>query len=174
VRDYRSATTLEEWRELVADFNRDIRTWGVPISVMSSGAPEVLPDGDTRVAGSAVLMAHGYGKYDEGLIKNREHSSLTHSLIIRSTCPIPDEDKWICHEISEALLDDGYPVSVQRGQKISHLFHIGKNDKSGMRYISFGIRASDEDAVLMRLRDFKGVQLMKIEGGEYLGFDGHP
>lgn len=167
------ANTLDEWRKHVGEFNCIVREWKVPITVGASGTPEVLPEGDDRVPGAGALVAHGYQGFSEKGCKSGT-SSVTHSLVLRSTCPIPAEDKWICHDMRSALLDEGYLVSCQEGDPITHLFHVGRVEEKGRGWLSFAARMTDEEALIALMRDFNGVQCLKIEGGVYLGMDVHP
>lgn len=167
------ANTLEEWREQVIEFERHIRDWRVPMTVGASGTPEVLEDGDDRIAGAGMLMAHGYERFSEKKCKSG-NSSLTHSITLVSHCPIPSEDKWICWDMRERLLDDGYLIGSQPDTKMTHLFHVGRDPTPGRGWLSFGARMTDEDAVLAMLTVFDGVQCLRLEGGVYLGLDAHP
>ena len=157
------ANTLEEWRSQLVVFNEIIRSWKVPLSVSASGTPEVLKEGDNRVAGSAHLMAHAYPRY--GRVTYNYHGV---SLI--STCFIPDADKWICRTIRNQLLDEGFAVMPQPETKITHLFE-NPDSTPEKNFISFGVRMSDDDALTMLLRDFGEVRLKRIDSGVYLGMN---
>jgi hypothetical protein len=167
------AHTLEEWREQVKEFNRIIREWKVPLSVASSGTPEVLEPHDKRTPGTAHLMCHGYARPSVSKIMS-DKGSATHFISVRSTCFIPAEDKWLCYDIRDKLLDEGYATDTQPDVRYTHMFHCGKRAEKGIGWLSFGIRATDEEAIAMLLRDFDGIHLLRLEGGVYLGMDVHP
>lgn len=163
------AKTLEEWKEQVKLFIMDIREWKVPVTVGASSTPWELEEGDNRTPGCAHLMAHGYARYGS------DNKACSHSASVRSTCPIPDEEKWICRQIREDLLNDGYAVGTQPDTEMTHLFHRGRHPDAdaGIGWLSFGVRMDDGEAIAMLLRDFGGVRLLRLDGGIYLGMNEH-
>lgn len=130
---------VEEWKNLIRTTAND------------SGRPPLWSLGaGTRVSnGHGTLMAHCY---DSG------HLTCVHSLVIYAKFHC-DQNAFFSlpTEFGSELLDDGYAVMVQDGTHISHLLHRGP------RWVSFGLRTTDEEAMLMMLKH-TGYSLMKIDG----------
>lgn len=143
--------TEDELGEKIAEWEEMVLSLRLPVTI--GAGLDISKD-------VATLMAHCYKGFDT--------KRCTHSLLVRST-KLGSETIFNQSDIARnKILDAGIPMSVQDGTYITHLFHRGRHPRApGTKWISFGVRMSDEEAIKILLTDGvsgSGVQLMAIDG----------